>query len=69
MDESKLKALLARRAEIELELRARLGLPEWSNIRGDDVIMLVEGLDADSRVRVNDLFVERREIEDERAQA
>ena len=56
-----------RRQEIAAELRARLGLPEWSNLRGDDVIMLTLALDADSRVRVNDLFVELREIDDERA--
>jgi hypothetical protein len=55
-----------RRQEIAEELRRRLGLPEWSNLRGDDVIMLTLGLDADSRVRVNDLFVELREIDDER---
>ena len=55
-----------RRQEIAAELRHRLGLPEWSNLRGDDVIMLTLGLDADSRVRVNDLFVELREIDDER---
>jgi len=67
MEEARERALQRRRSEIASELRERLGLPEWSNLRGDDVIMLVEGLDADSRVRVNDLFVEMREIDDERA--
>ena len=60
------EALFQRRAEIDAELRWRIGLPEWSNLRGDDVIMAVLGLDEASRVRVNDLFVELREIEDQR---
>jgi hypothetical protein len=60
------EALVLRRAEIDAELRWRIGLPEWSNLRGDDVIMAVLGLDEASRVRVNDLFVELREIEDQR---
>jgi hypothetical protein len=60
------EALVRRRAEIDAELRWRIGLPEWSNLRGDDVIMAVLGLDEASRVRVNDLFVELREIEDQR---
>jgi hypothetical protein len=66
MDEDRLQQLLRRRAEISDELRARLGLPEWSNLRGDDVIVLIDGLDEASRVHAGYLFVELREIEDER---
>ncbi len=66
MDEERLQQLLRRRTELSEELRARLGLPDWSNLRGDDVIMLVDGLDEASRVRAGYLFVELREIEDER---
>jgi hypothetical protein len=65
-DESRVGRLVTRRSELREEIRSRLGLPEWSNLRGDDVIMLVEGLDEASRIRLNDLFVELREIEDER---
>ncbi|HXH20493.1 MAG TPA: hypothetical protein VNN10_00575 [Dehalococcoidia bacterium] len=54
----------ARLGRIEQELRHLLGLPAWSNLRGDDVIALTLALDAHSRVRVNDLFVEMREILD-----
>ena len=57
-------SILTRRAEIDAELRMRIGLPDWSNLRGDDVILAVLGLDEASRVRVNDLFVELREIDD-----
>jgi hypothetical protein len=67
MSEDKVRRLLERRSEVAEEIRSRLGLPQWSNLRGDDVIMLVEGLDEASRVRLNGLFVELREIEDERA--
>ena len=55
-----------RRAVVTEEIRSRLGLPVWSNLRGDDVITLVEGMDEASRVRLNALFVELREIDDER---
>jgi hypothetical protein len=54
----------ARRHEIREELRRLIGLPEWSNLRGDDVIAATLALDAETRVLVNDLFVELREIED-----
>lgn len=67
MDDGRLSEIQARRDQIEFELRWRLALPDWSNLRGDDVIGATEALDADSRVRVNALFVERQEIEDERA--
>jgi hypothetical protein len=54
----------AHRHEIREELRRLIGLPEWSNLRGDDVIAATLALDAETRVLVNDLFVELREIED-----
>jgi hypothetical protein len=53
-----------RRLLVREEIRSRLGLPHWSNLRGDDVIALTEALDEASRVRLNELFVELREIED-----
>jgi hypothetical protein len=56
----------ARRHEIREELRRLIGLPDWSNLRGDDVIAATLALDAETRVLVNDLFVELREIEDGR---
>ena len=60
-------ALLARREAVREEIRARLGLPEWSNLRGDDFIMLVEALDEASRIHVGRLVAEMYEIEDRRA--
>ena len=56
----------ARRHEVREELRRLIGLPDWSNLRGDDVIAATLALDAETRVLVNDLFVELREIEDGR---
>ncbi len=53
-----------RRRAIEAEIRATLGLPAWSNLRGDDVISIVQSLDTESRVRVNYLFVDLRELLD-----
>ena len=53
-----------RRSEIVRELRRLLALPEWSNLRGDDVIALTLALDGETRVHVNNLFVELREIDD-----
>jgi hypothetical protein len=58
----------SRRLEIREELRRLLDLPGWSNLRGDDVIARTLALDAETRVHVNDLFVELREIEDARAE-
>ncbi len=52
------------RDAIVAELRRRLALPEWSNLRGDDVISIIESLDEASRQRVNLLFCELREIDD-----
>jgi hypothetical protein len=53
------------RAQIAEEIRSRLRLPQWSNLRGDDVIVLVEALDEDSRARLNELFVAMRENDDD----
>ncbi len=47
------------------ELRRRLSLPGWSNVRGDDVIDRVQALDAAGRIEVNRLFVELQELKDE----
>jgi len=55
----------ARRLAIEREVRERLELPEWSNLRGDDVISRIEALDPASRVRLNYLFAELQELKDE----
>lgn len=66
MSEGGPDGMLVRREQIMNELRSRLRLPEWSNLRGDDVITLVESLDPVARAEVNDLFVELRELEDER---
>jgi hypothetical protein len=60
---------MSRRDQVGEEIRSRLGLPEWSNLRGDDVITLVEGLDEASRVHVGNLIAELREIEDAGASA
>ena len=54
----------ARRLAIEREIRERLELPGWSNLRGDDVISRVEALDPASRVRLNYLFAELQELKD-----
>jgi hypothetical protein len=54
-----------RHHEIAAELRIRLGLPEWSNIRGDDVIAPGRGARRRLARAVNDLLAERREIDDE----
>ncbi len=51
----------ARRLAIEREIRERLELPGWSNLRGDDVISRIEALDPGSRVRLNYLFAELQE--------
>ncbi len=66
MREDGLEAWEKRRSEIAEQIRAILRLPDWSNLRGDDVIALVEGLDADSRILANDLFVRMREMDDQR---
>ena len=55
----------ARQQAIEREIRERLDLPEWSNLRGDDVISRIEALDPASRVRLNYLFAELQELKDE----
>lgn len=54
-----------RRLAIEREIRERLELPGWSNLRGDDVISRVEALDPASRARLNHLFTELQELKDE----
>ena len=54
----------ARQQAIEREIRERLDLPEWSNLRGDDVISRIEALDPASRVRLNYLFAELQELKD-----
>jgi len=55
----------ARRLAIEREVRERLELPEWSNLRGDDVISRIEALDPASRGRLNHLFAELQELKDQ----
>jgi len=52
------------RAEIIEEIRAILRLPLSSNLRGDDVIELISGCDDGTRVRLLDLYVALRELDD-----
>jgi hypothetical protein len=62
---SDLEAFLTRRSALAEELRRLLHLPDWSNLRGDDVITLIQGLEPDLRVRANDLVLGIRELDDE----
>jgi hypothetical protein len=60
----KLDAYLGQRRRLAGELRAFLQLPAWSNLRGDDVITLVEALEESSRVRATEVIALLRELDD-----
>lgn len=59
------ETFLERRYPIAETLRSLLQLPEWSNLRGDDVITLIQGIDSDSRIVANDCVARLRELDDE----
>jgi hypothetical protein len=60
-----LPAFLSQRHPIAEQLRSLLGLPESSNLRGDDVITLIQGLDEASRALANECIARLREMDDE----